>query len=65
MGRETGGDEYVLKEIKASKSECGTCEKKKKTFTLDFYTRDGLSDPIVAEKRNDFLSGRITRIYLF
>ena len=43
MGRETGGDEYVLKEIQASKSEWHRREEKQ-TFTLDFYTRDGLSD---------------------
>ena len=37
MGRETGGDEYVLKEIKASKSKCGTCEKKNKPL-LSIFT---------------------------
>lgn len=36
MGRETGGDEYVLKEIKASKSECGTCERKNKPLPSIF-----------------------------
>ena len=35
--------------IKASKSGCGTRERKKQTFTLDFYTRvDGLSDGLLA-----------------
>ena len=49
MGRKTGGDEYVLKDTKASKSGCGTRERKKQTFTLDFYTRvDGLSDGLLA-----------------
>ena len=36
MGRETGGDEYVLKEIKASKSECGICERKYKPLPSIF-----------------------------
>ena len=35
--------------IKASKSGCGTRERKKQTFILDFYTRvDGLSDGLLA-----------------
>ena len=41
----------------------------KQTFTLDFLHQGRIirqiTHLIVAEKRNDFLSGRITRIYLF